>query len=64
MRENVREPKAPSCLNCGDYYWGNPAMLNCVTTVDERVMRQTTAGVAHVSTASRDTTQAYGTNHQ
>ena len=57
---------------------GNPAMfttpqrkdviyftkMDCVTTAGMRVMGQTTVKVAHVSSASRDTTQAFTTNHQ
>lgn len=57
---------------------GNPAMfttpqrkdviyftkMDCVTTAGMRVMGQTTVEVAHVSIASRDTTQAFTTNHQ
>ena len=57
---------------------GNPAMfttpqrkdviyftkMDYVTTTGMRVMGQTTAEVAHVSSASRDTTQAFTTNHQ
>ena len=57
---------------------GNPAMfttpqrkdviyftkMDCVTTAGMRVMGQTTVEVAHVSIASRVTTQAFTTNHQ
>ena len=57
---------------------GNPAMfttpqrkdviyftkMDCVTTAGMRVMGQTTVEVAHVSSASWDTTQAFRTNHQ
>ncbi|CAH3147646.1 unnamed protein product [Pocillopora meandrina] len=77
-RENVREPRAPSCLFCRAGTGGNPAMfttpqrknviyftkMDCVTTAGMRVMGQTTVEVAHVSSASWDTTQAFTTNHQ
>ena len=38
--------------------------MDCVTTAGMRVMGQTTVEVAHVSSASWDTTQAFRTNHQ
>ena len=76
-RENVRESRAPSCLFCRGGHCGescnvyntsekrrnlfheNGLCYNCM-----RVMGQTTVEVAHVSSASRDTTQAFTTNHQ
>lgn len=45
---------------------GNPAMFTTPQRkgAGMRVMGQTTVEVAHVSSASRDTTQAFTTNHQ